>query len=349
MGFCRREASQDTPVGFDAYSYGIRDLAGQRVHKSRPEKFFPEGESACVGDVIGFEINIPSVTLHRKVVEGTYNKAVDVSDDVEPPGAEATNVIRDRIPIRYRNQLYFEQFEYQTSKDMDELLYPPAAAAPSTGAANQAPHPNHPTVALRTLPFSYIKVYKNGQLIGAPFTDLFAFLPPASKPASSSGVAGAREGLDDGTVGYYPCVSVFHGGAARANFGPDFDFPPPDLVTTNGDSAPDEDDVDMVGDTIPPATDTPPAGPASLRRMRPFSERYSEQIAEDVLYDVLDEVDLWTLDQAQLGAGAGAVVPGAPPVTRPAAVGLAGAPVGSTTAVGNGHAGELNEIVQDDE
>ena len=49
-GFVRREATLDGPVGFDAYSYGIRDMDGQKIHMSRPKDFhgtsFVEGECA---------------------------------------------------------------------------------------------------------------------------------------------------------------------------------------------------------------------------------------------------------------------------------------------------------------
>ena len=124
IGFSRREASLDTPVGFDAYSYGLRDLAGQKVHMSRPKDFLPPGESFCEGDVIGLELHLPSLALHRKVVEGSYNKAVDVFDLMEPRGPEALDIIRDRLPIRYKAHLYFEQFEYHSCKDLEDLMNP---------------------------------------------------------------------------------------------------------------------------------------------------------------------------------------------------------------------------------
>ena len=47
-GFVRREATLDGPVGFDCYSYGLRDVDGQKMHMSRPKDFygsdFVEGE-----------------------------------------------------------------------------------------------------------------------------------------------------------------------------------------------------------------------------------------------------------------------------------------------------------------
>ena len=53
MGWARREATLDAPVGYDAYSYGLRDVAGQKVYMSRPKDFFPPGEDIREGDVIG--------------------------------------------------------------------------------------------------------------------------------------------------------------------------------------------------------------------------------------------------------------------------------------------------------
>ena len=340
IGFSRREASLDTPVGFDAYSYGLRDVAGQKVHMSRPKDFMSTGEQICEGDVVGLEISLPSLMLHRKVVEGSYNKAVDVSDDVEPHGAESPDIIRDRLPIRYKSHLYFEQFEYQSTKELEELMNPSPVITANSTSTNAAPNPNHALVALRTLPFSCIKVYKNGRYMGTPFTDLLAFLPPASKPLHQ---VGARDGLDDGMLGYFPSVSVFRGGAAEVNFGPDFWYPPPDMVSP-------DDDVDMVGAD---STKTTPRNDASapLKRLRALAERYNEQIAEDILYDIIDEVDLWAQDggktETQKGGSAptptllGPVDPAAPGVN--ASISEAGA------VLGNGQTGEIKEIVQEEE
>ena len=73
---------------------------------SRPKDF--ANADFVEGDVIGLEICLPSLSLHRKVVEGTYNKAVDVSDDLDLMAAhEYLDIIRDRVPIRFKNTLYF--------------------------------------------------------------------------------------------------------------------------------------------------------------------------------------------------------------------------------------------------
>jgi COMPASS component BRE2 len=289
VGFARREASLDAPVGFDAYSYGIRDVAGQKVHMSRPKDFFPPGEDIKEGDVIGLEIQLPSERLQRKIVQGQYNPAIDLTDEDSEQAPEAPNIIRDRIPIRFKAHIYFEKIDYHTTKELEELMNPSPMAS---GHNAEAPNPNHPVPALRTLPNSYIKVYKNGVLMGTAWTDLLAFLPPASKQAQQTA---GREALDDGTLGYYPAVSVFRGGAVEVNFGPNFWYPPP------------SEDAEMAD------VDGPPKNSSGLRAV---SERYDEQIVEDIVYDIVDEVGFWmqdggkVIDRSARDEKAEAVAPG---------------------------------------
>lgn len=284
VGWARREASVDAPVGFDAYSYGIRDVAGEKVHMSRPKAFFPPGEDLKEGDVIGLEIQLPSEHLHRKIVQGRYNPVVDLLDEESHTSAEeAPNIVRDRIPIRFKAHIYFEKIDYHTAKELDDLMNPsPMGSSGPVGSA-EPPNPTHRYPNLRTLPNSHIKVYKNGVLMGTPWTNLLAFLPPASKPLAQHG---AREGLDDGMLGYYPAVSVFRGGAAETNFGPHFWYPP-----AGYEGQKDEDDVDMidVGD-VQPQQDKGSSG------IKAVSERYEDQIVEDIVYDVIDEVAFWMQD-----------------------------------------------------
>ena len=382
IGWARKEASLDAPVGFDAYSYGFRDVHGEKVHMSRPKPFFPRGEGILEGDVIGLEIQLPSESLHRKVVSGTYNPVIDSPDHDDPPLTAATcpswlvkNIIRDRIPTRYKGRTYFEKSAYCPTKELEDLMNPSPVASTTTrnaefvpaagggtsssrrsavaSSSNRAsatnssgpPNPNHPMAPMRTLPGSAIRLYKNGKLMGEPFTDLLAFLPPASKPSSQGG--SAREGLDDGTLGYYPAVSVFRGGAAEVNFGPDFWCPPPGLFSHggssaaaagggfldgNGDSHRDvvmTEGIDIHGGAVVDraeriaTTETKSGREAARseppfsrhRRMRsvvrPVSERYDDQLVEDTLWDVVDEVDFWlrdggrVVDVVDAGGGSG--------------------------------------------
>jgi COMPASS component BRE2 len=271
MGWARREASLDAPVGFDAYSYGIRDVAGEKVHMSRPKEFFPAGEGIREGDVIGLEIQLPSEHLHRKIMTGQYNPVVDQTDEEPPPTAEGRNIVRDRVPIRFKAHTYFERIEYHPVKELEDLMNPTGLGS----GPSEAPGPNHPSPSLRTLPNSCIRVYKNGVLMGVPFENLLGFLPPSSRPQTQ---VGAREGLDDGMLGYYPAVSVFRGGAVEVNFGPDFWYPPP---------------AEPAADDGPDATRS---GHARLNQVHAISERYCDQIAEDIVYDIIDEVDFWSQD-----------------------------------------------------
>ncbi|KAL8929048.1 MAG: hypothetical protein Q9208_001491 [Pyrenodesmia sp. 3 TL-2023] len=364
IGWARREANLDTPVGFDAYSYGLRDVSGQKVHMSRPKDFSPCNESFHEGDVIGLEITLPSLALHRKVVDGSYNKAVDVSDDLDPhPAAEAPDIVRDRVPIRYKGVVYFEQFEYSSTKDLEELMNPspsaPSAATATNNASTAPPNPNHPSVTLRTLPFSSIKVYKNGKLLGSPFTDLLAFLPPASKPATQQG---ARDGLDDGMLGYFPAISVFRGGAVEVNFGPDFWCPPNDLAvpTVNDVAVAANDDVGSIKEEDKTASTLAPKDPATRKqhsqgknsRLRDMGERYVEQIAEDIVYDLVDEVDFWVLDAGEnadaVGADGGAEAQKGTNAATAAGM-LAPAGIVEQASMLGGGGGEIKEIVQEEE
>ncbi|KAK4448090.1 Set1 complex component ash2 [Podospora aff. communis PSN243] len=294
VGWARREASLDAPVGFDAYSYGIRDVAGQKVHMSRPKDFFPPGEDLREGDVIGLEIQLPSERLHRKVVQGQYNPAVDLADEDNEPGPEAPNIVRDRIPIRFKAHIYFERIDYHTTKELDDLMNPSPIGSSGAAGSSAQPNPHHNHPPLRTLPNSHIKVYKNGVLMGTPFTDLLAFLPPASKMVQQPA---GRDILDDGSLGYYPAVSVFRGGAVELNFGPNFWYPPPGLGDGKNRGGEDVEMVDAAA-AAPPETQVEPRlqlGGAS-HKLRAVSDRYSEQIVEDIVYDVIDEVSFWMED-----------------------------------------------------
>ncbi|KAI9891064.1 MAG: hypothetical protein M1814_003415 [Vezdaea aestivalis] len=267
IGWARLEASFEAPVGYDAYSYGLRDVAGQKVHMSRPSDFFPPDTSIVEGDVIGLEIDLPSLALHHKVVQGNFNPAVDSENPTEslPPQPKGFHIIRDRALCTWKSNKYFEQFEYCSTKELEDLCHPT-----NDLATRSAPNPTHPNPILRTLPDSKVRVYRNGQAMGEPFANLLAFLPPASKP----GAPEARDGMDDGYLGYYPAVSCFRGGAVEVNFGPDFWAPPPGLNSSES--------TDPQSQLIRPDN----------RRLRPLCERYAEQVAEDTVQDIIDEIEL---------------------------------------------------------
>ncbi|KAF2733905.1 Ash2-trithorax family protein [Polyplosphaeria fusca] len=308
MGWARREAPLDGPVGFDGYGYGVTDSRFEATHRSRPSKLYrplpksakskhmkarpPHNKPMPVeyimdqnireGDVIGLEIQLPSLSLHRKVVEGIYNPAVDLGDgfDAQPVVRDAYNVdkpldiIRDRIPVPYKGNFYFEQLDYQTTKAME--AYSDRGPLPKIH-----PSPNHEEVGVRSLPHSHIKVFRNGKEVGIAYENILAFLPPASAPSTQ---AGARAGFDDGMVGYFPAVSAFNGGMAQVNFGPNLWCPPDEILKQK------EQDTEMFGNST--NEHQIPEG----RKLRPVGDRYKEQIAEDIVWDIIDEVDFFVQD-----------------------------------------------------
>jgi COMPASS component BRE2 len=308
MGWARREAPLDGPVGFDGYSYGITDARLEAQHRSRASKIFkplpkgakgkhmkarpPHGKPVPVeyvmdqhieeGDVIGLEIQLPALSLHRKVIDGIYNPAVDLGDGFDTvssadPLDRPVDIIRDRIPVPYKGNFYFEQLDYQVTKMMD--AYHDRGPVPKI-----YPSPNHEEVSVRSLPHSHIKVYKNGKEVGIAFENLLAFLPPASVPSVEAVKAGARTGFDDGMVGYLPAIALFNGGVAQVNFGPDFWCPPEEMMKQR------ENDTQMAG------SDTVEKHIPDGRKLQAIGDRFKEQIAEDVVWDIIDEVDFFTQD-----------------------------------------------------
>lgn len=343
MGWARREASLDVPVGFDGYSYGLTDIRLEPMHKSRMSRYLDDGsdkapakkakakpskakqaatqgfsaeDHAREGDVIGLEISLPSISLHRKIVDGNYNPAVDVGSGLDEPTVAGSNnpldpedaspnVVRDRFPVPYKGSIYFESIEYRSSKAME-------AYGDRGPHSKETPSPNHADPTVRSLPHSHIKIYKNGKRIGTAFKNLMAFLPPASQTGQDK-EKGTRTTLDDGMLGYFPAVGAFHGGMAEVNFGPDFWFPPAGLesfVFAEGPRANKSDGEDVRMEDAD--GESGPADEArrkvhneermmggadvSRHRLRGIGERYREQVAEDIWADIIDEVDYFMQD-----------------------------------------------------
>jgi COMPASS component BRE2 len=353
FGWARREAPLDAPVGFDGYSYGITDMRFETMHRSRPGKFFhpkkgknkpktmgggptpvtlaPEDQHVKEGDVIGMEIQLPSLSLQQKIVTGVYNPAVDIADGftesnappVPGPDEQVPDIIRDRIPVAYKGNSYFEILDHVSTRPMEVYsdrttnlttlaTQPGASAGAGKDTIRQVPNPNHELAPLRTLPHSAIRVYKNGKPIGTAFENLLAFLPPASQPSKQHG---AREGgFDDAMTGYFPAISCFFGGTAEINFGDGKDgfWAPPAHLRSTKTSVPVTQHHDSTQDVE--MRDAPTSDEERGRQgwkpgkeCRPIGERYKEQVAEDIVYDIIDEVDFFVQDGGYEGkAGQGA-------------------------------------------
>lgn len=259
LGYARREADLDVNVGIDCYGYGIRDVNGEVVNRMRCEHFFPEGESISEGDVIGMLITLPSLSLHKKVVEGTYDPAVDSDASMSKSESPASiNIIRDRIPFHYKSDFCWQQSNVFPTKHLRDYAFN-LKDTPTFGPPSPL---NSEDASLRTLPESNITIFKNGVKMGTPFKELYTFLPPASRLANGTNNLGLgeRENADDGMIGYYPAVSCYGGGAVECRFEGPWWFGPPSQTET--------------GETV-----------------RPIGERFSDQIVEDVMADIVDEVE----------------------------------------------------------
>lgn len=276
IGFGRREAALEAPVGFDGYGYGLRDVNGQRVTLSRPRDF---GSAFLSGDVIGMKIELPPLRQHREHVarfvehqrarapaaEARKKRPKRASAAREPEVAPEVfsrfgNVWRDQIPIKYKNLLYYEQYEYTATKRMDHQLNPVTVFGERAVMASTAES------ELATIPGSRIVVYKNGVEMGTMFEELYSFLP-----ASWDDEANTRQALnpgykdtDDGQLGYYPMISVYRNAVVEFNAGPQFRF-------------------------------APPAGAAAL------SDRFDEEVVTEWLWDLVDEVEAAYLDEGLAG------------------------------------------------
>ncbi|KAF9431085.1 hypothetical protein BGZ94_009471 [Podila epigama] len=240
LGWARREATLQAPVGFDAYSYGIRDTTGEKVHMSR---VIPFGESFKTGDVIGLYISLPP----------------DVS------GLTMFKHRRLRRPFMFKGQLYFESVDYSPTKRYIEMAEYEATPVKT----NMEPVTPPPVIE-----GSKIIVYKNGVCQGVLWEDLHALLPIEQNEKEKEQLL-----FDDGTLGYYPAISVYRNGTATANFGPDFKFPP-----GQDPEAEAEHRTTMTEENI----------------WRPMSERWEENLIEECLIDLVDEVELWVSEQGVL-------------------------------------------------
>jgi COMPASS component BRE2 len=275
LGWGRRQAPLNGPIGLDGYSYGIRDKTGEKVTLSRLR---PYGRGFSTGDVVGMYISLPP---RRKATE---------NDPHDP-----AHVKREHIPIDFKGQEYFESLEYPASKEMISLLdhpskYSNSSSLPSSskksatvknlpkhGRGSQTILEVNPLRPLPTLPDSMIAFFINGECQGIAFTDVYDYLQLRTKESSrkSKEKKRSREGtlehkenpFDDGSLGYYPFISLFNYARVRLNPGPDFAYPPPP-------------DIDAV---------LKGTCNSNERTWRPASERYPEYMAEQWALDVKEE------------------------------------------------------------
>lgn len=193
VGLARREASLEAPVGFDGYAYGVRDIGCEGVHLSKRTGLGYEGDLKP-GDVVGLLLDLPPLEEQRALAKGDHN----------------LGCVRDMIPIKYKNELFFEQFEYTSSNEMNHVLNP------VTVFGEQAV-PDTEKFRPLELPSSELRVFVNGVPLDGKWNNLLAFLPPSSEQREQQNVHKTKPTPDDGDLGYYPMASCYQGGAVELN------------------------------------------------------------------------------------------------------------------------------------
>lgn len=317
IGLARRESGLNAPVGIDGYSYGIRDKTGEKVHLSKLE---PYGEPFTSGDVIGVYVDLPPMRspnpddphdparIERRRIPIRYRRQLYFESPEYPISKEMEDLADAASPSKLKPKPQFRS----------TLPPPPAVKKPVPGQKPiAAPIPTshvEPTgIVQRELPVlkgSKLVFFRNGVCQGVAFQDLLDFLPLKAHTTSSQDklnsnlitnlsesisiepLTANREHLhDDGTMGYYPCVSVYGGGIARLNPGPDFKYPPPEdieahlnephstnLVTQN--SLPDQSDQNNQSTTT-----------SASPKWQALSELYPVYLAEQNQLDRLDAIE----------------------------------------------------------
>lgn len=218
---------------------------------------------------------------------------------------------------------------------MEELAVDPAhkaklvvqeekKAAPGTKARTTVQDAAEPAKELPKLPGSKLAFFLDGVCQGVAFEDLYDFLPlrlsaserekKAIFAAKGAGGGGAAADValklmenwhDDGTMGYFPFVSVFGGAIATLNPGPDFDFPPPadiEAALKASPLPPKNPPIVFPFRKIPsfnsstPSVDSPSS--ENINKMddpnlpwRPLSSRYAEHLVEQNRLDDQDELE----------------------------------------------------------
>lgn len=251
MGIARREAALEAPVGFDGYGYAIRDINCEKIHLSRRSEIKVKNnsnndeifnEDLKIGDIIGILVELPSMDIQKKIASAMISERVlsdpknmdeNVNDKLLQNSFIEKGIEREMIPIKYKSELFFEEYEYTGSHTMEHLLNP-------VTVFGEHAIPDKERFQPAKLPNSSITLYVNGEKKGIPFENLYAFLPPASEQRMARTGGGkvlqnkkSQDTFiidnDDGELGYYPMVSCFRGGAIKINSGNDVWKLPNDL------------------------------------------------------------------------------------------------------------------------
>lgn len=271
-GITRREASMETPVGCDFYGYGVRDKGLECIHEGVLSNIL-EPQQLKQGDRVSFLLELPPLdTQIKQAKEYKYSLLNELNQGNGNSGkrhkkfnlefskfllrnCEPFNVLRDQIAIRYKNQLFYESTDYVKTTKPEYY-----------DSSNKSNNSNY-----YELDNSSLEVMVNGIHKGVAFRGLAPFLPPFSelqynekfylqhwnKRPSSQQMGIPNKYVNNNRVGYYATLSSFQGGGSA-------------IIT-------DRSDLKYI-----------PADPG----IKTLSEIYNEQIASDIVWDIIDEIDV---------------------------------------------------------
>ena len=261
IGWARREAPLDAPVGFDGYSYGLTDSRMEPMHKSRAHKFLDNGDDK------------PPPASKQKPKSKTTSKSksgvATAAGTKSGPGASdtagqfsANDSVREGDTIGLSITLPSLSLHRKIASGQYNPLADVGAGLNSLGYDDGSAHN---IVRDRfAVPYKNSMFFESIQYSSSKGMDGYGDRGPFSKETPSTnhsdptlrslpgsnikvwkngkliGTAfrdlmaflppcsqpaaekGVRSGLDDGMVGYYPAIGVFSGAIAEVNFGPDF-------------------------------------------------------------------------------------------------------------------------------
>ncbi|CCF60136.1 hypothetical protein KAFR_0J00680 [Kazachstania africana CBS 2517] len=208
FGISRREASLEAPVGFDSYSYGIRDHSLESIHKGKLIHVLEQGTPLKPGDILGFVLKLPDTktqieqakeyterriaALNQSDLEAnnnghSSNHSVDPwNHDTSGPQKKKTRFNRAPSNKEFQKAL-LESIDYNNIvRDQIAIRYKNQLFFEGTDYVKTT-KPEYYSSDKRerqeyyTLKDSSLAVYLNGKYLGKAFENINPFLPPFSE------------------------------------------------------------------------------------------------------------------------------------------------------------------------
>ena len=199
FGWSQRRSDVETPVGFDAYGFGIRDRTGEFIHAARLK---PYGERFSVGHVIGCRISLPGLNEEQRARVKEADRAWLTHRFIgmlqgQAPSDSGIDIIKDGMVQFYKNGVPMGTPSFFEDGKRAALL---AASEPTE---------------TRDVPGG--SQQRRGKANAKERTDSNGKDKPLDTPKPST--APKRE-MKAGI--YYPSIALYGNAIVEANFGPNF-------------------------------------------------------------------------------------------------------------------------------